>query len=77
MRVIQQNDRVWMWLQDSEVYKAMYRHRDRTFLVFNSQDDIILKYTGITDELLQELEVLFKRMGAKQLDNRREPFIYL
>lgn len=71
------NERIWIWLQDSEVYKAVYRQTDRTLIVFNSQDEIILTYTGLTAEQLQELKALFARIGAKQIDNRKEPFTYL
>jgi hypothetical protein len=71
------NQHVWVWFQDSELYKAVYRSTDSTLIVFNENDEIILTYTGITAEQLQELETLFARIGAKHLDNRTEPFTYL
>ena len=75
--MVEKNACIWGWLQDSEVYKAVFRPMDRTLIVFNSQDEIILTYTGLTVEQLQELQDLFVRIGAKQIDNRTEPFTYL
>jgi hypothetical protein len=71
------NERIWMWLQDYELYKAVYNPTDRTFLVFNERDEIILKYTGLTAEQLKRLEMLFVHIGAKHLDGHTEPFTYL
>lgn len=73
----EKNTCIWVWLQDSEVYKAVYRLTDRTFILFNSQDEIILTYRALTLEQLHELQALFLRIGAKQIDNRKEPFTYL
>jgi hypothetical protein len=71
------NQRVWIWLKDCELYKAVYYSADRKMVVFNEQDDIILIYTDVTAEKLKELEKFFARVGAKHLDNRSEPFTYL
>lgn len=71
------NHRVWMWLEDSELFKAVYYSTDRKMVVFNEQDEIILTYTDVTAEQLKELETFFARVGAKHLDNRSEPFTYL
>jgi hypothetical protein len=53
------NQRVWIWLQDSELYKAVYYSTDRKMVVFNEQDEIILIYTDVTAEQLKELENVF------------------
>lgn len=71
------NERIWLLLQDAELYKVVYRSTDRTLLVYNSKDDLLLTYSGITAEQLQQLEMLFAKIGAKKLDNRSEPFTYL
>lgn len=75
--MVKKNERIWIWLQDYEVYKAVYNETDRRLILFNSQDEIILTYIGLTAEQVQELEALFVRIGAKQIDNRTEPFTYL
>jgi hypothetical protein len=70
-------ERIWIWLQDNELYKAVYNPTDRTFLVLNERDEILIKYTGLTAEQLTRLEMLFVHIGAKHLDGHTEPFTYL
>ncbi len=77
MIMAEKNTCIWVWLQDTEIYKAVYRQLDRTFIVLNSQDEVILTYRGLTLEQLQKLQALFARIGAKQIDNKKEPFTYL
>jgi hypothetical protein len=75
--MVNKNERIWIWQQDCELYKAVYNPTNRTFLVSNERDEIILRYTGITAEQLTRLEALFKHIGAKHLDGHTEPFTYL
>jgi hypothetical protein len=71
------NQRIWIWLQENNLQKAVYNPTDRTLIVYDAQDQIILKRTGITPEQLNALEVLFLQLGAKRLDGHKEPFTYL
>ena len=73
----QSNERIWIWVQDSEVYKAVCRQKDYSFFVFNSRDELILSYHGMTTSQLNELEQLLLRFGAKQLGFGNESFVYL
>ena len=71
------NLRIWIWLQENSVNKAVYNTTDRTLIVYNEHDEIILKRTGITAEQLNALEALFLQLGAKRIDGHKEPFTYL
>ena len=71
------NLHIWIWLQENTVNKAVYNTTERTLIVYNEHDEIILKRTGITPEQLTALEVLFLHLGAKRLDGHKEPFTYL
>jgi hypothetical protein len=73
----QKNVCIWIWMQDSEIYKAVYRQKDCSLLVFNTQDELILTYHGLTTFQLNELEQLLFRLGAKQLGLCSEPFVFL
>jgi hypothetical protein len=75
--MVNKNVRIWIWLQENELYKALYNSTDCTLIVVNERDEIILKYTGITSEQLTRLEVLFLTLGAKRMDGHKEPFTYL
>jgi hypothetical protein len=71
------NTRIWIWLQENELHKAVYNPTDCTIIVYNERDEIILKHTGITSEQLTRLEKLFLTIGAKRIDGHKEPFTYL
>lgn len=73
----QKNECIWVWMQDSEIYKAVYRQKDCSLFVFNSQDELILSYRGMTAFQLNELEQLLFQLGAKILGLCTEPFVYL
>ncbi|MBN1861882.1 MAG: hypothetical protein JW840_10540 [Candidatus Thermoplasmatota archaeon] len=71
------HEHIWVWVQDSLLYKAVYRLKDCSFIVYNDQDEVILRYTGVTPEQLEQLQRMFVRIGAKQLPNQAAPFTYL
>ena len=71
------NARIWIWMQETELYKAVYNPVDGTLIITNERNEIILRRTGITPEQLTKLEVLFLQCGAKRMDDHEEPFTYL
>lgn len=71
------NQYIWVWLHDLELYKAVYEPTKRTLIVSNEQGNVILQYKSIISKQLIRLEELFFQLGAKHLDGRNEPFIYL
>jgi hypothetical protein len=71
------NTRVWIWMEEYAVQKAVYNPGNRTLIVYNEQDEIILKRTGISLKQLPSLEALFFHFGAKRIDGQKEPFTYL
>ena len=75
--MVNKNLRIWIWLQENELYKAVYSSTDCTLIVTNERDEIILQHMGITSEQLNRLEVLFLTIGAKRMDGHKEPFTYL
>ena len=71
------HEHIWVWMHDSLFYKAMYRPKDCSFIVYNDQDEVILRYIGVTPEQFKQLQTMFVRIGAKQLPNQAAPFTYL
>ena len=71
------NVRIWMWLHENSVLKAVYNQKDNTLTVYNEQDQILLRRTGITAEIIVKIEVSFSAIGAKRVDGHKEPFTYL
>jgi hypothetical protein len=71
------NTRIWIWMQENQLHKAVYNPTDNSLIVYNELDEIILKRTGISPEQLTQLEALFISLGAKRMDGHKEPFTYL
>lgn len=69
--------RIWIWMQDNEVFKAVYIPATRVLTISNERDDLILQYKGINSEQLARVEYLFVTLGAKKINGRSEPFTYL
>lgn len=68
---------IWVWMQENELYKAVYVPAKRTLTVSNERDEIILQYKGISVQQLARVEFLFVQLGAKKMDGHKEPFTYL
>jgi hypothetical protein len=71
------HQKIWIWLQDNELYKAIYDPLDQIVTISNERNEILLKRTGVTPELLIQLELVFTALGAKRIDGHKEPFTYL
>jgi hypothetical protein len=68
---------IWIWIEENTFHKAVYNPADRTLIIYNEWDEIILKRTGISPEQFLSFEVLFFHFGAKRIDGQKEPFTYL
>jgi hypothetical protein len=68
---------IWVWMQDNGMHKAVYSVCEELLIVYNEQEDIILKRKGVTLEQFLRLEALFVSMGARRLDGHKEPFTFL
>ena len=73
----EQNAHVWIWMENTLLQKAVYTPKDRTLVVYNENDEVIIRRRGITPEQLASLKVLFLHLSAKRIDGKKEPFTYL
>jgi len=71
------NVHIWVWMQNNELYKAVYTPATHTLTVSNEQDEIILQYKAISLQQLARVEHLFVTLGAKKMNGHKEPFTYL
>jgi len=69
--------RIWIWFEENKLHKAVYNPVEKTFIVYNEFDGIILKRIGITPEQHTWIEEFFLSLGAKRIDGQKEPFTYL
>jgi hypothetical protein len=71
------NVNIWMWIQNGKIIKAISCVEDGTLKVFDENDNIILKRTGLNKFQVKQIENSIIKYGAKKLSPHTEPFRYL
>ena len=71
------NMKIWIWIHNGRVLKAVARPGDGTFTIYDEHDTILIKRTGLTPAHIKKIEVALSSSGAKRVDGHREPFRYL
>ena len=74
---IKKHINIWIWLQDNKIVKAITCIEDGTIRIYDEQDNLILKRTGLTIRQVKIVEKHILRYGAKKLDAHAEPFKFL
>lgn len=75
--MIKKNVNIWIWLQNDKIIKAISSAEDGTVKIYDENDDLIMKRTGLTRFQVKQVEINFLRYGAKKLDKHAEPFKFL
>jgi hypothetical protein len=57
--------------------KAILDTEEGILRIFDENDYLILKRTGLNKQLIKEIEICIIRYGAKRLDAHEEPFKFL
>ena len=68
---------IWIWLQNGKIYKAISNVEDGVIRVYDEQDNLILKRTGLNRIQVKQIEHLIIKYGAKKLNQHAEPFKFL
>jgi hypothetical protein len=71
------NVKIWMWLENGKVFKAVAYPELGVFIVYDETNTVLIKRTGVTPEVLHKIQVTMSLLGAKQVDENQEPFTYL
>ena len=71
------NVNIWIWLQNGKIIKAISSVDDGTIKIYDEQDNLILKRTGLTKFQVKKIENNILKYGAKRLNQRAEPFRFL
>ena len=71
------NIKIWIWICNGRVYKAISRPGDGTLTIYDEHDNILIKRTGLTPAQIKKIEIVLSSSGAKRMDGHREPFTYL
>jgi hypothetical protein len=71
------NVNIWIWLQNGKIIKAISSVDDGTIKIYDEQDNLILKRTGLTKFQVKKIENNILKYGAKRLNQHAEPFRFL
>lgn len=72
-----QNVNIWIWLQNGKIMKAILNVDQGVIKVYDEDDNLIIKRTGLNKVQLKQIETCIIRYGAKKLDKHAEPFKFL
>jgi len=73
----QKNVNIWIWLQNDRLTKAILSPDEGTLKIYDENDNLILKRTGLTKFQVKQIENTIIKYGAKKLDKHAEPFKFL
>ena len=69
--------KIWIWVQNNKLLKAISNQETGTLTIYDEQDNILLRRTGLTKQQVKKIEVYLSNYQIKRLDDHREPFTYL
>ncbi len=68
---------IWIWLQNDKIMKAILNFDDGTVKIYDENDNLILKRTGLNKLQIKQVENYILQYGAKKLSKNAEPFRFL
>jgi len=68
--------KVWFWVYNDRIMKAVSCPEDGTLTVYDENDNILIKRTGLTPAQIKKIEITLANPGTKQLGGK-EPFTFL
>jgi hypothetical protein len=71
------NVNIWIWLQNGRIIKAILNSDDGILRIYDEDDNLILKRTGLNKVQVKQIETCIIKYGAKKLDKHAEPFKFL
>jgi hypothetical protein len=72
-----QNETIWIWLQNDKIMKAILCIETGTIRIYDDNDKLVLKRTGLNRLLIIQIENTIIKYGAKKLSKNAEPFRFL
>jgi len=73
----QQNIHIWVWIQNNRVIKAILNSDMGILKIYDEDDNLILKRTGLNKIQIKEVEECIIKYGAKKIDGQTQSFRYL
>jgi hypothetical protein len=73
----EKNVHIWVWVHGHSVWKAVYDLGKRTLAIYNEYDELLIRRTGLTEQQIKVIEQSLLCIGAKRIDDHKEPYTYL
>ena len=71
------NKNIWIWLQNGKLVKAILCIDAGTLKIYDENDNLILRRTGLSKIQIKQIENTIIKYGAKKLSEHAEPFKFL
>jgi hypothetical protein len=68
---------IWIWLQNNRLMKAVLDLEEGTVKIYDENDNLILRRTGLNKVQIKSIEKCILEYGAKKLNKNAEPFKFL
>ena len=68
---------IWIWLQNGKLTKAILNIQEGTIRIYDENDVLILKRTGLNKHEIKNIELTIIKYGAKKLGKHEESFKFL
>ena len=77
MKTQNKNENIWIWLQNGRLFKAISNIDQGTVKIYDENDILILKRTGLNKLQVKQIENNILKYGAKKLSRHAEPYKFL
>jgi hypothetical protein len=71
------NKKIWIWIQNNQLLKAISNHDAGTLTIYDQQDNILLRRTGLSPQQVRKIEICLSSQQFKKVDDQRERINYL
>ena len=69
--------KVWIWVHNDRLYKAISNPVTKTVTIYDANDRILIRRTGLTIQQMKAIEATITIYGGRRMDGNRQPFTYL
>lgn len=71
------NIKIWIWVQNYRILKAISNQEAGTLTIYDEYDNILIRRIGLSKQQVKVLETLLSSFNVKRVDDHKEPYTYL
>ncbi len=75
--MVKKSVNIWIWIQNGKIVKAISCAEDGIIRIYDENDNLVMKRTGLTKFQVKQVEINLKIYGARRLNKHAEPFKFL